>query len=186
MKKLILCVILGVATPALAQDQGNLPAPTTLAKERASIGQLLAAYHETPSKQAFEAASGRAASILETLATQSDLMPAHRARALDALGAYYPNARVRLLFAGVVSGAATPEGLRHSAMMLGARHFGADFVPALTPALTASDVQLRFTAVEALARIGGDLARAEIKKAMAGEKSSFVRERMERALMLVR
>lgn len=187
MKKLlIVCALLGAASPALAQDRGNTPAPVTVTQERAALGVLLAAHHKTPSKEAFEATSKRAAELLESMAAQADLMPAHRARALDALGAYYPNARVRLLFAGVVTNADTPEGLRHSAMLLGARHFGADFVPTLVTQLGVQDVQLRYTAVEALAHIGDTTALAALKKASASETSSFVKERMERALMVVR
>lgn len=189
MKKLLFCLILGTASPALANGPtgpGTTPPVTAIAKERASIGQMLAMYHKTPSKQAFDAVSKRAPELLLGFATQADLMPAHRSRALDALGAYYPDARVRMVFANIATTAQNPTGLRHDAMLLGARYFGKDFVPTLSTTLSDSDLQIRYTAVEALANIGDPTALASIKKALSVETSTFVRKRMEDALRTIR
>ena len=179
---LALTLMLGVSALPHAASAQAPPARTKAAAkpERARIQLLLSAHHELPDRALFEGASDQARAHLLDFATDLDVFPLYRYRALEALGAYYADDQVLRLYASVLKDAGS-ERAQHRVMLLAARFFGDQATGLLTPFLSDKNIQLRITAVEALALIHSETSRAMLRAAASSEPDPGLATRMVRA-----
>jgi HEAT repeat protein len=180
---------LAFASPGLAQDTVKsaaikpAPAQSEVEAER-TLSLLLADYHGVPSRSTLEAVSPKARDILVSFARDEALFPLYRHRALSALAAW-PDDEVRHLMFGMLSDKDTAEPMIHHLLGIVASAFGHQAVFAIEPFLTHADVQMRISAVAALAIIAHDDAQKLLAGARERETSQVVRERLDQALMRV-
>jgi len=168
---------------AFAQD--NDDNARDLRAERASIQRLLSAHHELPDKVFFERASVDARALLFDFATDPNLFPLYRYRALEALGMHYGDDVVFTLYAKVL-GKSDDFGEQNRVMMFSAVFFGERAVSLLAPMTTHEDAQLRRTAYEALALVGGESAMATLKTARQNEDNALLLERLDEVVVELR
>lgn len=142
----------GIVSTVSAQESNAgpvAPTPTPVANPAADrVGKLLSAHHELPSKARFEAIEGARQTLAEMATNRA--APLGQKRALEAL-AYWPTATTLGVYTAVLNDPQTRVGTRHLTLMLVGRHFATDALDVLAPYLGADDVQLRLTAVEAIA-----------------------------------
>ncbi len=180
----ILLAALLLASPALAQDNGNGGEldrfdPTAVQK----VELLLRGYHGLPERDAMTSIPD-AQKIVAALAQSEGRLT--RDRALAAMGHFWPSGDVFLLYAKTLASPDTPEGTRHRIMILAADVFGERAVPMLKPYLQNENVQLRMTAVDALGYIRTDEVVAILENHARGERNAIVLERIDKAMRVVR
>lgn len=175
----------GLTTREASAQQGVDDAQRDIRAERANIQRLLSAHHELPDKVFFERASQDARAILFDFATDLNIFPLYRYRALEALGLHYGDDRVLDLYAKVL---ATPSdfGAHHRVMMYAATFFGERATPMLAPMVSSKDVQFRRTAYEALLIIGSEGAMATLERARAKEDNPLLLARLDEVLITLR
>ena len=171
--------------PAWAQDEE--PGAEEPQKEDATrrVRLLLSAHHELPPRALFVKATPRARDVLLEIARDDQIFRLHRYRALEALGSYWADDEVLDLYARLLRGSET-ELLEHRVMMFAASSFGRHSVPLLVPYLSSPQMQLRLTAVEALALVDEEPSRDALRARLEAEPSELVRERIEHALLEIR
>lgn len=171
---------------ALAQQPGaEAEKPDAARRATGSIPLLLSAYHTLPERELFEAASTDPQAELLTLASDRHLFPAHRYRALDALGAYWPTKSTEALYVSLLEKPESAAQL-HQLLMLTARHFPAQAPALLAPVLQHEDEQLRLTATAALGLVNSSASREVLRAALRTERSELVRQRIEAMLVEIR
>ena len=156
MKRLFALVVLSVSLFCGTAFAQVAPGPVSFAQDDVkTVTMLLSGYHDLAPQASFDAVAN-AHQIVDTLARGPH---SHiRDRALAALGRYWPSADVFLLYANVIASPNTAEGTRHRAVLMMAESFGNTAIPAIKPLLSADDLQLQITAVQALGSIGSDEA----------------------------
>jgi HEAT repeat protein len=188
---LLAALLLCAAAPAAAQTTGpaapNLPALSALdAAQVRKVELLLSGYHELPTLDQLKAASPRAEDIVAALVRDQDTSPFIRPRAISALTTYWPNTRTVQLVRALIADPKTRDVTRHQ-LLIASSDLGQQVIPDLIPFLNHTDLQLRLTAVEALARLNQhDAAVNALHKALDTEKSPLVRDRITRAAKTVR
>ena len=183
----VLVVGLLFGSGAAVGQQSDSPSATvsTPVRVSASVSQLLSAYHGLPERDLFEAASATAREELLLVVGDESRLLAHRYRALEALGAYWPDAQVWGVYERWLRSPAE-EDMLHQVMPLAARYFGDRATGLLVAHLDASDVQVRLSAVEALAMIRTPGAQGAMRARLEREQDALVRERLERGLKVIR
>jgi hypothetical protein len=169
-----------VCTTASAQQTAGPVDPVTVpidSPEAQRVEVLLSAYHELPSKAEFEKASD-VRTILSTMARDRQA-PRLQKRAIEAL-AYWPDAATLQVFEAVLADPQTRTGTRHFTLMTTGKAFGADGLDVLEPYLAASDLQLRLTAVDAVAATRSDRGFAMLEARARVETSDLVLDRIEK------
>ena len=166
-------------------QQGADDSKRDLRAERARIQRLLSAHHELPDKIFFERASQDARSLLFDFATDLNIFPLYRYRALEALGLHYGDDHVLDLYSKVL---ATPSdfGAHHRVMMYAASFFGEQATALLAPMTSSKDAQLRRTAYEALLVVGSEGAMATLERARAREDDPLLLARLDEVLITLR
>jgi HEAT repeat protein len=201
MKKLVTTIfaalILAAAAPAAAGDtvdqpDQNLPetsAPKSVDQLEPAVAKdarlLLSGYHGLPSKQLLESKLPNTRGVLMAYAQDDRAFPLYRKRALRALG-YYADAEIRSLYEALLADDDTDEMVRHTLIGLLAEHFGAASVSTIAPYLSADDVQMRLTVVEALRKVDADAAQEALREAKKGETNEIVKRRIEEATRVVK
>lgn len=142
------------AAPLAAQEQTQGPKTPVVkvpytTEEAKAVVLLLSSHHEQPAKATYEAASVQVRQILLDVASDAQAFTLHRARALDALGRHWKDARGLALSATLLARKDTPEGMRHRLIMSSAIHYGKDARAMIAPYLEDKDPYLRETAKEA-------------------------------------
>jgi len=183
-----------LASPAAAQlgpdpvvDPGTTPDPTVPVEVDASDLEtarlLLSAHHGIPDADAFTGALDAPVPALRVLATDEDVFPLYRQRALSALG-YWPDAWLGDELARLATDPASGDLLQHHAVLLLARLYPEQSTPVVRAWLDDDDVQRRLTAIEAVDAFGSDTLRTALEDRMTIEPSPVVVERIEEALEL--
>lgn len=188
MKRLSALIVLTVSLfcgSAFAQvANGPTGGPTTFAQDDVrTVTLLLSGYHDLAPQSSFDAVPN-APAIVETLARGSHSVV--RDRALAALGSYWPSADVFLLYANVIASSDTAEGTRHRVVLMMAESFGNTAIPAIKPLLSADDLQLQITAVQALGSIGSDEAFATIVSFSQSVTNPALIEQIDRSARILR
>lgn len=153
-------------------------APETDApSERDRALLLLSGYHGIPTAAEFEAAFDDPAAVLFELATDPEVSAIHRDRAIGAL-AYWPSDALEAFYVDLLLDDATPEMERHRVIGHLAVAFGDGALEIIDPYLRDDDVQLRLTAVHAMAVVGTPAALRRLDAAAAVEASPIVLEQI--------
>ena len=164
-------LILGAASAGWAAPGG----------ERARVELLLSARHELPALALFEAAAADPAAIVRGIAAEPKSHPAHRRAALVALQ-HWPDAASRRIYADLLQNPEAEVALRHRALLLASRVFGAEALSLVAPALSSPDPQLRRTAAEALWRLPGPGVDKLLEDTLAREPAGDLRAVLTRML----
>lgn len=169
----------GVVSTASAQD-GNGPTPPVTVPQQTdaqkSIGILLSVHHELPAKAQFESIEDHRA-ILARMATDRT-SPREQKRALEAL-AYWPDAATLQVYTSVLNDPQTRVGTRHQTLLLVGDNYDDRALEVLERYLSADDVQLRLTAVDAIARTATEDGYDMLESHAQVETSKVVLERIE-------
>jgi HEAT repeat protein len=146
--------------------------------KRAAVMDLLNAFEE-PIREADLAALGDGvdAELME-IADDAQVPASRRGRAVTGLQ-YYKTDTVRTYLEKQLKGDVSLLR-RKAAASLAA--WGPTAVPALTPVLSDSDVQLRIAVAQALGRIGDESARKALQERLASESEPVVKEAIDKAL----
>ncbi len=176
---LITIVLVGSSFAAYAQQNGGPTVPVQVpvdSPQYDKVAMLLSAYHELPAKAQFEQVAD-VRLVLSAMAEDASA-PLQQKRALVALG-YWADSSTLSVYARVLSNPQTRNGTRHQLLLLTGKRFPTAGVPLLEPYLAANDLQLRLTAVEALAASGSDDAFATLERHAKLETNPLVLKRIE-------
>lgn len=175
-----------LSPPAFAQDDAS---QTQSAQKRSDVAlsRLLSSYHELPSRDAFVAASKSAEDDLHRLVRDHATFQARKYRALQALATYWPGERTETLFTELFAATEESDAAIHQLITLSSKHLDPARATALiSPYLTASDEQVRYTAVDGLGRIQSKESRELLAAHKHRETSSWVKAHIDRMLIEVR
>lgn len=182
MNARLIAFLIVVLVPAFAAAQDSagpdLPVGVSVEAESAErLAFLLSAYHELPARAEFEAVPD-AQKILSTWATDRTA-PLRQKRSLEALG-YFADATTLAIYTSVLNDPQTRVGARHQTILLVGTHFGVAGLDLLGRYLEADDVQLRLSAVDAIARTNTDRGFALLEERAETEPNKTVLERIEK------
>ena len=169
-----------LSAPAFAQHSGGPTGPIDVPVESADserLELLLGTFHELPPKAQFESVPG-VRSKLDSMA-KDGTSPRLQKRAIEAL-AYWPDAATLATYESVLADVQTRMGTRHMTLLLVGIVFKVDGVELLEPYLAADDLQLRLTAVDAIAATQSDKGFELLSKRAKVETSAVVLERIEK------
>ncbi|MFT4704447.1 MAG: hypothetical protein ACI81R_002152 [Bradymonadia bacterium] len=144
--------------------------------DRESLILLLSGYHGLPEASVFEARFSDPRAQLLALLGDPALGPIHYDRALAGL-AYWPNDEVRAVYETVLQ-STEREMVVHRVIGHLVQGFGDVAIERVTPYLSADDVQLRLTAVQALSTLATPLAFEALDARLTVEPSDLVRTRI--------
>lgn len=148
----------------------------------------LSAYHSFPTRAELDdiADPNTMTELLRSFATSPERRPSMRTRAVDALG-FYEDAETRAFLEELVarpraSGASerVADLMRHHAVTSLARAHGDDALETLAPLLEHDDVQLRMTAVVALAKHGSQRAHRRLAELRAQTDDDLIRRHIDK------
>lgn len=178
--------LMTIAPAAFAQDTST---KTTAAQSKsdATLLRLLSAYHELPSQDAFVSASKTAEDDLHRLVRAKDTFQARKYRALEALATYWPGTRTEELFEELFKVTTESDAAIHQLIMLSSEHLAPSHATTLiAPYLTASDEQVRYTAVSGLGRIQSKESRELLATRKRTETSDWIKAHIEQMLIELR
>jgi hypothetical protein len=173
---------LGPDTPV--EDPTPVPTdPSGIPAEQLETARiLLSGFHEIAPADQFVAQLGDPVAVLWSIVRLESDNAFLQDRALFAL-AYWPGEDLRAYLGDLIpAGAAPREMLRHHAISLMARAFGEQELPRLAPLLQDADVQIRLTAVDAIATIGTPAALEALRTARSTETHRVVSAELDAVL----
>lgn len=172
-----------MARIALTLALGLLPALAHAAPdaERRAVLSLLAHVHTPPTRAALEAASPRAGALLAALATDRQLPPWYRARAVGAL-ATFPTDQTRRTLQGILQSRSAPELDKARALLALAAAFDVASLPTVQAALRGPSPLLADTAVTAMAKMRGPEAKASLRRHLPRELDAARADQIRKAL----
>lgn len=145
------------------------------------ITLLLSGYEYFPTAADLQAVTPDPVPYLVELSSRDEGLPVHRHRAVAAL-AYFPGESVQQYLDYLLTSPHTPELMRHHVMNALVTGFGEASLPVIEPFLANADVQLRLTAVNAVATIATPAAATVLEHCLSLEQSELVRERIQAEL----
>jgi len=163
--------------PPVAPDTPETPDPSD--EEVETLLLLLSGYHGLPEAELFESQLNDPRPMLWMLALDEGVFPLYRERALAAL-CYWPDATLEAHLRDVAMDVQTPEISRHQAIGLLASTF--PYTAGTEVALSVlddTDVQLRLSAIAALAQIGSVDAIQALNDRLAVEDHPVVARAIE-------
>lgn len=165
--------------PNLPSDPGSPDAVSD--EDLATARLLLSAHHGIPEAAAFDDALDAPVPVLRVLATDPNVFPLYRQRALSALG-YWADQWLGDELSRLATDPASGDLMQHHAVLLLAQHFGVRSVGVVEAWLTDDDVQRRLTAIEAIDAHGGDALQTLLHDQLSVEDHPVVQQRIEEAL----
>lgn len=169
---LLMTAGLAAATPRLAHAD----------PERERVELLLNAYDAPASADQLGAAASNPRAVLIQIAQDPAVPEYRRFAALQAL-ALFPNEQVRALYSAIlreIPGRAEGPRIAHPTIQAMMKAFGESALIEVEPLLGSKDVQVRLTAVHAIARFGGDKGRSLLRAHAEREPNRIVLEELER------
>ena len=152
-----------------------------LSTERARVLMLLKAYDSFPTAAQFKSVARNPQGLLFDIYQDTTVNHGVRLQALDALS-LMPDDEVKALFLDILGGCWTPPTARdcHRALNGLMHGFAATSLDDAAAFLQHPDLQMRLTAVHAIARSGGDPGRDTLLTHLNHEKSPLVRTTIEK------
>jgi len=184
LRAAVLATVIAVSLGATAL-LGPTAAQADPGRDRVEL--LLNAYDTPATADAFREASPDPRAALIAIA-QDPSVPRHRRfAALQAL-ALFPDAQVRAIYRAILQGA-TDDGaprIVHPTIQAMMKAFGADALVDIEPLLLSKDVQVRLTAVHAIATFGGDKGGSVLRAHAEREPNRIVLEELQRMVAQLR
>jgi hypothetical protein len=200
-----ICIVLPlavalIATPAVAQlgpaedpetgtdpsTSGPIapdPSPVQPDTDADTARLLLSAHHGIPEADVFADALVAPTRTLRGIATNPDVFPLYRQRALSAL-AYWPDAWLADELSRLATDPASGDLMQHHAVLLLARVFPDRATDVVDAWLYDDDVQRRLTAIESIVTFGEATRREALSTRLMVETSPVVAGRIREALQL--
>ena len=181
-KRLGLWRMLGIIAALLLWSSSAASQTNTKSDDaKVEIWRQLTSHHDrTPTRAALEEISPEARRHLARIALDEKLLPLHRHRALDALGAGWADQKTLATYTEYI--AKSQDSLaRYRAIKLSARHLGALAMPLLSAHTEAEDALVREAVIQSLITLKTPESHTHLDAMLEREKLPRLRSLIEEA-----